>query len=65
MAADLYTPYKLTQKILHDVYPAIAVDRPDLAVTGQNILISGGGSGLGLVRTDSSLRSQWGFSHIS
>lgn len=48
---DLYTPYKLTQNIAHDVYPAIAPNRPDLAVTGQNILISGGGSGLGLVQT--------------
>lgn len=46
---DWYAGYKLTKTIPHDVYSAIAIDRPDMAVTGQNVLISGGGTGIGLV----------------
>jgi len=45
---DWYADYQLTKAIPHDVYSAIAIDRPDMAVTGQNILISGGGTGIGL-----------------
>ena len=45
---DWFGDYKLTEQIIHDVYPAIAINRPDMAVTGQNIMVSGGGTGIGL-----------------
>ena len=45
---DWFGNYKLTKEIIHDVYPAIAIDRSDMAVTGQNVIVSGGGTGIGL-----------------
>ncbi|KAH8690177.1 hypothetical protein BGW36DRAFT_433129 [Talaromyces proteolyticus] len=45
---DLYSGYRFTKITHHDVYPKIHWKNPELSVKGQNVLISGGGSGIGL-----------------
>ncbi|MCJ1439508.1 hypothetical protein MMC27_008902 [Xylographa pallens] len=41
----------LTQKFHHDTYPAIDPTRPELSATGKNVLITGGGTGIGAAIT--------------
>jgi NAD(P)-dependent dehydrogenase (short-subunit alcohol dehydrogenase family) len=48
MAPDLYALYHLTRSMYHDVYPSISPANPTLSVKGQTVLITGGGSGIGL-----------------
>ena len=53
MAPDLYKLYHFTKQMHHDVYPSISARNPDISVKGQTALISGGGSGIGFVSTQS------------
>jgi len=46
--SELHKLYRFTKVMHHDVYPSISPSNPDLSVTGQTILVSGGGSGIGL-----------------
>jgi NAD(P)-dependent dehydrogenase (short-subunit alcohol dehydrogenase family) len=48
MAPDLYALYTLTKETHHDVYPSISPSNPSLSVSGQVVLITGGGTGIGL-----------------
>ena len=41
----------LTQKFHHDTYPAIDPTRPEVSAAGKNILITGGGTGIGAAIT--------------
>ena len=41
----------LTQKFHHDIYPAIDPTRPELSAAGKNVLITGGGTGIGAAIT--------------
>lgn len=47
---DLYSLYHFTRTIPHDVYPSISPTNPSLALgpSQKTILITGGGSGIGL-----------------
>ncbi|KAH8806108.1 putative oxidoreductase ucpA [Xylogone sp. PMI_703] len=45
---DLYALYHFTKEMHHDVYPSISPSNPDLSVKGQTVLISEGGTGIGL-----------------
>lgn len=47
---DLYSLYHFTRSIPHDVYPSISPTNPTLALgpSQKTILITGGGSGIGL-----------------
>ena len=49
MAPDLYKLYHLTKDLHHDVYPSISPINPNLSAKGKVVLITGGGSGIGLV----------------
>jgi NADP-dependent 3-hydroxy acid dehydrogenase YdfG len=48
MARDLYRLYHFTKQMHHDVYPSISPSNPALSVAGRTVLVSGGGSGVGL-----------------
>ncbi|MCJ1283106.1 hypothetical protein MMC26_002433 [Xylographa opegraphella] len=41
----------LTQKFHHDAYPAIDPTRPEVSAEGKNVLITGGGTGIGAAIT--------------
>ncbi|MCJ1314950.1 hypothetical protein MMC15_000264 [Xylographa vitiligo] len=41
----------LTQKFHHDTYPAIDPTRPEVSAAGKNVLITGGGTGIGAAIT--------------
>lgn len=45
---NLYELYHFTKSIPHDVYPAISPSNPALSVSGQTVLVTGGGQGIGL-----------------